>query len=46
MRPRSLPISCASIPDIEPIVRMIEETPREKCVSMMIEQLREAVRKL
>src|SRR5579862_6149928 len=27
-------------PDVEPIVRLIEETPREKCVEMMVEQLR------
>jgi hypothetical protein len=27
-------------PDIEPIVRLIEETPHEKCVAMMVEQLR------
>ncbi|HZL89322.1 MAG TPA: hypothetical protein VFB96_13170 [Pirellulaceae bacterium] len=27
-------------PDIEPIVRLIEETPRAKCAEMMIEQLR------
>jgi len=26
-------------PDIEPIVQLIEETPREKCVEMMVEQL-------
>jgi hypothetical protein len=27
-------------PDIEPIVRLIEQTPRERCVAAMIEQLR------
>src|SRR5207248_616822 len=27
-------------PDIEPIVRLIEETPRNKCVAVFIEQLR------
>ena len=27
-------------PDIEPIIRLIEETPREQCPAMMIEQLR------
>src|SRR5437016_11290038 len=27
-------------PDVEPIVRLIEETPRERCVEMMVEQLR------
>src|SRR5580692_11986489 len=27
-------------PDVEPIVRVIEETPREKCFDMMVEQLR------
>lgn len=27
-------------PDVEPIVRLIEETPREKCFDMMVEQLR------
>ena len=27
-------------PDIEPIVRLIEETPRDKCVGMMIQQLK------
>jgi hypothetical protein len=27
-------------PDVEPIVRLIEETPREKCFEMMVEQLR------
>lgn len=27
-------------PDIEPIVRLIEETPRERCVPVFIEQLR------
>jgi hypothetical protein len=26
-------------PDVEPIVRLIEETPREKCVELMVEQL-------
>ncbi len=30
-------------PDIEPIVKLIEETPREKCVAMMVEQLRKGV---
>ena len=30
-------------PDIEPIVRLIEETPREKCVAMMIGQLRKGL---
>src|SRR5262245_21877510 len=30
-------------PDIEPIVRLIEETPRAKCPAMMIEQLRAGV---
>jgi hypothetical protein len=27
-------------PDVEPVVRLIEETPREKCFDMMVEQLR------
>ena len=27
-------------PDVEPIVRRIEETPREKCFDMMVEELR------
>src|SRR5262245_23743023 len=27
-------------PDIEPVVRLIEETPRGNCIAMMIEQLR------
>jgi hypothetical protein len=27
-------------PDIEPIVKLIEETPREKCVAMLVEQFR------
>src|SRR5262245_15082285 len=27
-------------PDIEPIVRLIEETPRERCVEVFIDQLR------
>ncbi len=27
-------------PDIEPIVRLIEETPQDKCIEMMVEQLR------
>src|SRR5438552_17080043 len=27
-------------PDIEPVVRLVEETPREKCVAAMVEQLR------
>ena len=27
-------------PDIEPIVRLIEETPRSECVRVLIEQLR------
>jgi hypothetical protein len=27
-------------PEIEPIVRLIEETPRERCVPVMVEQLR------
>lgn len=27
-------------PDVEPIVRLIEETPREKCVELMVEQLK------
>jgi hypothetical protein len=26
-------------PDIEPVVRLIEETPREKCVDLMVDQL-------
>jgi hypothetical protein len=30
-------------PDIEPIVRLIEETPREKCVAMMIGQLQKGL---
>lgn len=30
-------------PDIEPLVRMIEDTPREKCPAMMIEQLRQGL---
>src|SRR5947209_3992211 len=30
-------------PDIEPIVRLIEETPREKCVNMMIGQLQKGL---
>lgn len=30
-------------PDIEPIVRLIEETPRDKCVSAVIEQLRKGL---
>src|SRR6476646_2577975 len=27
-------------PDIEPIVRLIEETPRDRCVAVFIDQLR------
>src|SRR5262245_47932758 len=27
-------------PDLEPIVRLIEETPREKCVRVFVEELR------
>jgi hypothetical protein len=27
-------------PDIEPIVRLIEETPREKCAQVMVQQLK------
>ena len=30
-------------PDVEPIVRLIEETPREKCFDMMVEQLRQGL---
>src|SRR5262245_3335144 len=30
-------------PDLEPVVRLIEETPREKCVAVMIEQLRDGL---
>jgi hypothetical protein len=30
-------------PEIEPIVRLIEKTPREKCPAMMIEQLRKGL---
>lgn len=30
-------------PDIEPLVRLIEETPREQCPSMMIAQLRKGL---
>jgi hypothetical protein len=30
-------------PDIEPIVRLIENTPREKCPAMMIERLRKGL---
>ncbi|MSR59414.1 MAG: hypothetical protein EXS05_17515 [Planctomycetaceae bacterium] len=30
-------------PDIEPLVRLIEDTPREKCVEMMAGQLRQGV---
>ena len=27
-------------PDLEPLVRLIEETPRERCVAVFIDQLR------
>ena len=30
-------------PDLEPIVRLIEETPREKCVAVLTEQLRDGL---
>jgi hypothetical protein len=30
-------------PDVEPVVRLIEETPREKCFDMMVEQLRKGL---
>src|SRR5438552_12379971 len=30
-------------PDIEPVVRLIEETPRAKCVAMMIAQLKKGL---
>ena len=30
-------------PDIEPVVKLIEETPREKCIGVMIEQLRKGL---
>jgi hypothetical protein len=30
-------------PDIEPVVRLIEDTPREKCVAMMVGQLKQGV---
>jgi hypothetical protein len=30
-------------PDIEPVVRLIEETPQDKCVAAMIEQLRQGL---
>src|SRR5713226_1456311 len=30
-------------PDIEPIARLIEETPREKCVEVFIKQLRDGL---
>ncbi len=30
-------------PDIEPVVRLVEETPRDKCVAMMIGQLKKGL---
>ena len=30
-------------PDIEPVVKLIEETPQDKCVSAMVEQLRKGL---
>src|SRR5262245_55919523 len=30
-------------PDIEPVVRLIEDTPRERCVSVFLDQLRRGV---
>jgi hypothetical protein len=30
-------------PDVEPVVRLIEETPREKCVELMVEQLQKGL---
>jgi hypothetical protein len=27
-------------PDLEPVVRLIEEAPREKCVAVLLDQLR------
>jgi hypothetical protein len=30
-------------PDVEPIVRLVEETPRERCVAAMVEQLRQGL---
>jgi hypothetical protein len=30
-------------PDVEPIVRLIEETPREKCVELMVDQLQQGL---
>lgn len=30
-------------PEVEPIVRLIEDTPQEKCIAMMIEQLRKGL---
>lgn len=30
-------------PDIEPVVRLIEETPRDKCVAALVEQLRQGL---
>jgi hypothetical protein len=30
-------------PEIEPVVRLIEETPQEKCIAVMVEQLRKGL---
>jgi hypothetical protein len=30
-------------PEIEPLIRLIEDTPRERCVEMLVEQLRRGV---
>jgi hypothetical protein len=41
--PASVPEKVRFGPDIEPIVRLIEETPRSRCVAALIEQLRQGL---
>src|SRR4051812_36020472 len=38
--PATVPEKVRFGPDIEPIVRLIEETPRHRCVAALIEELR------
>src|SRR6516225_7485588 len=30
-------------PEIEPVVRLIEQTPRDKCIAVMVEQLKKGL---
>src|SRR5207237_9704153 len=42
-QPKVAPDLVRFTPQIEPVVRLIEETPREKCSRLMLEQLRKGL---